>query len=563
MTSENTPSLSRREWFSRAAAPVAAATVAYPLLVSATSRADAQQQTLETKLAIFDIRDFGAVGDGAKLNTKEIQAAIDAANAAQGGTVLVPSGTFLCGTIELKSNVTFHLATNARLLGSPKPEDYRAGNNIPPGNGNIVFISAADAENFTISGNGTIDGNGLAFWTGQGDNTGPGQGGVGGYFDRPHLLIFARCKNIRVQDVYLTASAYHCMRILNCEYVYFERIRINNRVNKNNDGFHFNDSRYVHIDGCDVRCQDDACALFGSNKFVTVANCSFSTRWSIFRFGGGSSENITVTNCLIYETFGCVIKMGAGRNSRHENMIFSNLIFRDVTGPISLGLSDQRRTPRPGQEDQPSEPGVVRNIVFSNIHGNVVASGRKYDDMHWEQGYRPGETRTCITLNSFGESYLENITLSNIHLTFEGGGTAEEAQLRDVPQIAGEYFEIGARPAHGVYARNIRGLTLDNVHIETATPDLRPAVVLDNVSDAAISDLTTQGNPAGPSVIRCINTTDALISSPRLLSPAAVYMAVEGNRSADITLDGGDIRKAGEQVSFGRGATEKAARLRT
>jgi len=562
MTSENTntkSSLSRRDWFSRAAAPALAAPFVYPMLVSATPQIAGPAND---QLAVFDIRNYGAVGDGVKLNTVAIQTAIDAANAAKGGTVLVPAGTFVCGTIELKSNVTFHLAVNATLLGSPKPEDYRAGNNIPPGNGNIVFISAADAENITINGNGTIDGNGLAFWTGQGDNTGPGANSAEGYFNRPHLLIFSRCKNLRVQDVYLTASAYHCMRILSCEYVYFERIRINNRVNKNNDGFHFSNSRYVHIDGCDVRCQDDACALFGSNKFVTVANCSFSTRWSIFRFGSGQSENITVTNCLIYETYGCVIKMGAGRNSRHENMIFSNLILRDVTGPFSLGLSDQRRA-RPGQENQPSAPGIVRNIVFSNIRGTIVAKGRQYDDMHWEQGYRPGETRTCITLNSFGESYLENITISNVHLTFEGGGTAEEAQLRDVPEIAGEYFEIGDRPAHGVYARNVRGLTLDNVRIETATPDLRPAVVLDNVADASISCVTTQGNPDGPSVFRCINTTDTLIATPRLLTPAAVYLAVEGERSANITVDGGDIRKASKVATFDRGSTEKAARLRT
>ena len=127
----NTSSLSRREWLSRSAAPALAATFAYPMLVSATPRAEApvdpaKPQTLEAKLAIFDIRDFGAVGDGNKLNTSEIQAAIDAANAAGGGIVLVPSGgTFICGTIEIKSNVNFHLATNARLLGSPKPEDYR------------------------------------------------------------------------------------------------------------------------------------------------------------------------------------------------------------------------------------------------------------------------------------------------------------------------------------------------------------------------------------------------------------------------------------------------------
>src|SRR5438105_1056890 len=156
--------------------------------------------------------------------------------------------------------------------------------------------------------------------------------------DRPHLLVFYRCTNLLLRDAFLTRSAYHCCRILQCKYVRIDGIRIYNRVNKNNDGFHFNDTQYVNIINCNVQCQDDACALFGSNKFVTVTNCSFSTRWSIFRFGGGECENITVSNCIIYDTYGCPIKMSCGPRSRIENMIFSNLVLKDVTGPISIGL---------------------------------------------------------------------------------------------------------------------------------------------------------------------------------------------------------------------------------
>ena len=514
------------------------------------------------KPAIFDIRDFGAVGDGTTLNTATIQSAIDAANAAQGGIVFIPSGVFLCGTIELKSNVTLFLDTTAKLLGSPKAEDYHTGNNIPRSNGNVVFVSAARAENITICGNGTIDGNGRAFFSGRGDNSGPGASTGQGNVERPHLIIFSECKNVRMNDVFLTASAYHCIRTLNCEYVYYERVRIHNRVNLNNDGFHFNGSRYVHINGCDVKCQDDACALFGSNQFITVANSSFSTRWSIFRFNTGDCKNITVTNCLIYETYGCVIKLNCRTGSHIENLTFSNLIFRDVTGPITVGLNTPNRLLNPGETTpQDIERGTVRNITFSNIRGNVVANGRQFDDMHWTQGYRPGETRTCITLNGVGEDFLENIVLSNIHLTFEGGGTAEEAQLRDLPLIAGEYFEIGDRPAHGLYARNVRGLKLDNVRIVTATPDLRPAIILDNVSDATLSGVTTQGNMDSPSVLRCINTTDVLISSPRLMTPAAVFLAVEGEHSDNITLERGDIRKSAKTATFDRGATEKSLRF--
>src|SRR5262249_34289477 len=132
----------------------------------------------------------------------------------KGGVVLIPAGDFLVGTLELKSNVTLHLAAQGRLLGSGDTGHYRAGTGIPPGNGNIVMLSAADAENIAIEGQGTIDGNGAKFFTGRGDNTGPGQNSADGYFQRPHLLVFYRCRNLSVRDVFLTASAYHCMRIL-------------------------------------------------------------------------------------------------------------------------------------------------------------------------------------------------------------------------------------------------------------------------------------------------------------------------------------------------------------
>ncbi len=252
---------------------------------------------------IYNIADFGAVGDGLTPNTEAVQKAIDTCTKENGGTVLVPAGDFVVGTIELKSNVTLRIAAKGRLLGSPKIEHYKAGNNVPPGNGNIVMISAANAENIRIEGPGTIDGNGAKFFTGRGDMTGPGQNSAQGYYQRPHLLIFYRCTNIAMRDVFLTASAYHCTRILQCNRVNLDAVRIYNRVNLNNDGFHINSSQYVHIINCDIICQDDACALFGSNKFITVTNCTFSTRWSVFRFGGGEAENITISNCVIYDTY--------------------------------------------------------------------------------------------------------------------------------------------------------------------------------------------------------------------------------------------------------------------
>jgi hypothetical protein len=371
-------------------------------------------------------------------------------------------------------------------------------------------------------------------------------------------MVFYRCKNLVIRDVFLTASAYHCARILQCNRVRLDGVRIYNRVNLNNDGFHINSSEYVHVANCDVVCQDDACALFGSNKFVTVTNCAFSTRWSVFRFGGGQAENITVSNCVIYDTYGCPIKMRCGARSRFENITFSNLILKNVTGPISIGLDSSRGGA--GGATPPAK-GVVRNIAFNGVRATVVAQGRQHEDLAWPQRFRPGETRSCIVVNGVKDEFLEEISFQDVHVVYEGGGTAEEA-ARDVPQIAGEYFEIGTPPAYGVYARNVRGLTLHNVRLEISSPDLRPAVVFDQVTDASVNGLSAQGSPQAESLLRFINTRDALLTATRVLTPAAVLLRLEGAASQGITVDGGHLSKAGKLMAYGGGATVKAVKLR-
>lgn len=527
-----------------------------------SSNVHANQSAREQKdigAGIYNIVDFGAIGDGNTLNTEALQKAIDACANDKGGTVLVPAGNFVIGTIELKSNVTLHIAAQGRLLGSPKIEHYRAGSNIPSGNGNIVMISAANAENVRIEGVGTIDGNGAKFFTGRGDMTGPGQNSAEGYYQRPHLLIFYRCINLSLRDVFLTASAYHCVRILQCQRVNLDAVRIHNRVNLNNDGFHINSSQYVHVVNCDVTCQDDACALFGSNKFVTVTNCTFSTRWSVFRFGGGEAENITISNCVIYDTYGCPIKARFGARSRFENVTFANLILRNVTGPISIGLDSTRRNLNPN--NPPPAKGIVRNIKFNGIRAIVVAEGKQHADLLWPQKFRPGETRQCIVLNGVGDDYLEDISFQDVQVTYDGGGTAEEA-AREVPKMAGEYFEIGTPPAYGLYARNVHGLMLNNVRLEVTAPDLRPAVVFENVQDAAVHALSAQGDPKAEAVCRFNSVGDILLSASRVLTSAAAFLKLIGPGSQRITIDGGDISKALKPVVFAGGASPKAVKLR-
>lgn len=555
--------LSRRQWFGKVGVPALAAGAVFMGVNAHASPGNEDKEDQSPGIRIYNVRDHGAKGDGKTLDTTAIQSAIDKCFNDKGGTVLIPAGDFLSGTLELKSNVTLHIAAAGKLLGSPKREDYTAGKGVPPGNGNIVFLFAVNAQNVSIEGKGTIDGNGLAFYNGKGDNTGPGQNGVGGNFDRPHLGIFYQCNNLRMRDTFCTASAYHCFRILGCKQVYIDGIRIYNRVNRNNDGFHFNNNEYVHIINCDVQCQDDACALFGSNKFVTITNCSFSTRWSIFRFGGGESQNIVITNCLIYDTYGCPVKISAGRASI-ENFTFSNIVMRNVTGPIGIGFSGPSNN-NPANATQPTTKPFIRNIVFNAIRATVVAKPIDHPDIHFGVSVREGEKNSCITLNAMGEYYLENISFTDVHVKYAGGGTAAQA-AKVVPNTAAEYFGVwdpapGGPPAYGLYARNVKGLTLQNVRFEYDQPDARPAIIFDNVQDASINGLSAMGSP-GNELLRFINTKDVLLTAIKVLTPAATFLRVEGVSSEGIVVDGGDLRKATQQVVFENGAVKESAKFR-
>lgn len=551
--SSNDP-LSRRNWLGR----LSAASLSTGFLAAAPAAATANAPGTR----IYNIVDFGAKGDGTTLDTQAVQAAIDACHKDRGGTVLVPAGVFVIGTLEMKSSVTLHIAAEGKLLGSADGKQYHAAGDIPLhgdatlGDGNVGLIFAVNAENVTIEGPGAIDGQGAQFRSPKRGVPPPsGRGGA----QRPYHLLFYRCNNLRVRNLSLVASAFHSIRVIQSKYVWMDGLHIHNRVNGNNDGFHFISSEYVHVSNCDVQSQDDACALFGSCKFVTVADSTFSTRWSVFRFGGGNPENVAISNCVIYETYGCPIKMHFGRDSQVQNIAFSNLILDHVTGPISINRSNRAR--RDASVDETSQTGFLRNISFHNIRASVVSEGGQFDDIAFHQNYRPGETRQCIVLNGIGDALLEDIVFDDVRVTYGGGGTAEEA-VCEVPQVAGEYFEIGTPPAYGLFARNVRGLALNNVRFDVEKADLRPAVVLDHVEDVASSGLSAQGNPQAKSVLRVVDTRDTLLTASRVLTPAAVFLQVEGAASRGITVDGGDLSKAGSPFALEAGAPKEAVKLR-
>lgn len=231
--------------------------------------------------------------------------------------------------------------------------------------------------------------------------------------------------------------------------------------------------------------------------------------------------------------------------------------MKDVTGPISIGLGIQKSSVNKTTDT----PGIIRNISFNNIQATVVKPV-PLRDSEFASKYNPGEIFSCVTLNAMDDVFLENISFDNVHITFPGGGTTEQAAVRDVPKVAGEYYEIGIPPAYGMYARNVQGLSLHNIRFAMASPDQRPALILDNVEDATVNGLSAQGQKSAESLLRFINTRDVLVSALRVLTPVTNLLQTEGKECANIKIEGGDLSKADKALVLTSGVSAQAVRMR-
>lgn len=525
---------------------------------------------VDKNTGVYNIRDFNAKGDGKTLDTKAVQAAIDTCSKNGGGTVFVPPGVFVIGTVELKSDITLYLSSGSTIMGTTDGKEYHEVNAIPLkgdttlNDGNWALLYAVNARNISIEGHGTIDGQGAAFKKRADGSIAPNL-----LVDesRPYHFLAYKCLGINVRDISLVNCAYHSIRIIQSERINLNSIYINNRVNVNNDGFHFISCKNVSISDCTLICQDDACAFFGSCEGLNITNSKFSTRWSVFRFGGGKVKNIVVNNCIFFQVYGCPIKFQGSPGSSLENASFSNLIFEEVTGPIYIECGYSEKSPSYNLEPAAYHPNgkasvIVRNVSFDQISGSIAASPGKLPG--WESNIRtyPGEPLSCVTISSSDNALIENVSFTNIRLTFFGGGTVVDAARRKLPQSSGGYFTMGPMPAYGFYIRSVYGLTMHNITLNVQNEDLRPGVILDGVNNAMIDNLAIQAFPKALAAICTLRSEDILLRSPRLLTQTQVFLRVEGSENKDILIDGGKISKALKTVVDDSGTIPSTVRLR-
>ncbi|MBI4560390.1 MAG: glycoside hydrolase family 28 protein, partial [Candidatus Hydrogenedentes bacterium] len=435
----------------------------------------------------FSVKDFGATGDGEAKDTPAIQKAIDTVANAGGGTVYFPPGTYLSGTIYLKSRVTVHLKFGAILLGSADLKDFPVNTcAFRSYTDNYVcqaLLWGENLEDIAIVGRGVIDGQGAAY------------AGLP-WLKRPYIIRFVTCRNVLVKDVTMRNSPMWMQHYLACDQVTVQGINVYNHCNANNDMIDIDCCRDVRISDCYGDTDDDALTLKSTadraTENVVITNCVLASHCNPIKMGtesNGGFKNITITNCVIRRSLdedptygtrnglaGLALEIVDGGTM--DRVAVSNLTMTGVTVPIFVRLGNRAR---PFIKGAPKPPiGALRNVIISDIIATDV-----------------GNIGCSITGQP--EQPVENITLSNIKLAFAGGGTKEDV-TREIPELAEKYPEskmFGTLPAYGFYCRHVDGLTLENIDVRFATPDYRPGLFCDDVRNLHADNFSAQGHSEG------------------------------------------------------------------
>lgn len=484
----------------------------------------------------FDVRDYGAIGDGVALDTAALQRAIEAAALAGGGTVVFPAGRYLSGTLRLRSRVALWLQSGAVLLGSTRLQDYppivpafRSYTDVNYVERSLIY--GEKVEEVALFGQGTIDGQG-------GAKTFQLGGGREHYKERPYLIRLIEGRRVTVRDLTLRDSPMWVQHYLACDDLVIDGVTVHSLVNQNNDGIDLDCCQRVRVANCSITSGDDAIVLKSTApracREILVTNCYLSSRCSAFKCGTESSgdfQDITFSNSVIADTRLCGIALEMVDGGVLDGISISNIRIRRTRGAIFMRLGNRAR---PYLSEG---PGGSRG-TFTAPAGTPTPPVGKFRNVFISQVTADGCDPTGCAIAGLPGHPLENVTLSGIQLGFEGGGTMEDAR-REVPEKEIDYPEykmFGRAPAFGLWCRHVRGLRLHDVQVGTAKADARPGLVCDDVQQLEVRGWQAASAPAQAEEILLRDVAEAWVHGGRAAPRATVYVRVAGAKTGPIKL---------------------------
>ena len=485
--------------------------------------------------ALFNVRTYGATGDGKTVDTPAINRAIEAVAAAGGGTLLFPAGTYVCFTIHLRSKVDLYLEHGCTILAadSPKPGEttgYRGGTydaaepNAPwepyqdYGHNhwrNSLFYGEGLSD-IAIHGPGLIHGAGLSHGGGRAARGNyplfmAEQAGVGN-----KAIALKNCRNIILRDFSVLKAGHFALLATGVDNLTIDNVLIDT----DRDGFDIDCCRNVRVSNCTVNSPwDDAIcpkSSYGlgyarSTDNVTIANCFVTGTyilgsvidgtWKKFpddarvpRNGrikcgtesNGGFRNITITNCVCEGSKGISLESSDG--ALVEDIAIANVTLRDtVDAPLFLRLNRRNRGPK-----ETMRPGTMRRVLIANLVS--------YNSAAW----------TASLLSGISSNLIEDVKLSNCYFGHRGlpttapmgrGGSPQAmpdwAKI-EVPENEEAYPELlsfGPTPSNAFFIRHLKNLEMSHVEVAPASADPRPALWLDDVRRADFFAITAPVQP--------------------------------------------------------------------
>jgi hypothetical protein len=419
---------------------------------------------------IINVNEFDADPTGKRPSTTAIQSAIDSLSDLGGGIIRFSPGDFICGTVELRDNISVEIQHGVTIHINRDEDDIFDVEELP-------YLSCADTEttyfrwslfyakncdNISISGTGIIDGNGYP------------RGG-------PKPIAFVSCSNVEIRGITIRKAPNYAISLLDCEYVLIDGVKIQEALA---DGIDPDNCRNVVIGNCLIESADDAIVpktspVLGKRSFcanITVTNCLLATACNCFKLGTesyGDFRNITVSNC-VFNPLGYSrppvggIALESVDGSNIQGVAISNITMNNVDCPIFLRLGNRARA------QTPPPVGTLEYVTISN----VVARN----------------ARTACIISGIPEHPIRHVSIDHVMIQY-GHADAEEIAARSlqftIPEEEKKYPDprmFGPLSAAGWFIRHAGDISISSQNFHWTIADPRAIIVCDDVMDLTIRD---------------------------------------------------------------------------
>lgn len=435
--------------------------------------------------AFFDVRNYGAQGNGTILDTAAFEKAIDAASSTGGGTVFVPAGTYLTGTIRMRDNITLRLDGGATLMGTKDLNQYQSSNGTEEWY--KALILAKGVHNVAIIGHGTVNGNRVFNPKGEEHIRGP------------HAILFQDCTGVMLRDIHVKDAGNYAVILRSVDGINIEGITVHGGW----DGINMHDARNATISNCRLFTGDDSLAgAYWEN--VIVSNCILNSACNPIRVGG---RNVLITNCVMYgpgeaehgtslrhatEAGFQILPQISQANNKYvkpgpvDNMVLANNTMINIRTPFYVAYSGDAPYSR-------NNLGVNR-ITVENL--TVLDAGR-----------------TPFYISAPPDNPAKSIVLRNVRMTFSGGGSETQAE--------GQGFSpYSILQSYAVYGRNVEHLELHDVRVDYGQPDTRPAIFGENIGTLELDRFQAQHERDGAPFLELAGIGHLIVDGKQ--APAAV-----------------------------------------